>query len=176
MYIHQAKLNQIRNAKEAGFTLVETLVALVILTMALIPILAVSSSATRLSEVIKDDLVASGLTQEGIEVVRAIRDTNWFNGRPFDSGLGSGVMGESTVYRVQWNSSDMISLGSNPPLQINNGIYSYDPGGTNTKFTRTVTITKVNAGELKVTSQVTWVTQTNNAKTINAESHLFNWR
>ncbi len=176
MYIHPAKLKRINITKEAGFTLVETLVALVILTMALIPILAVSSSATRLSEVIKDDLVASGLTQEGIEVARAIRDTNWFNGRSFDNGLGTGVIGESMTYRVQWNSDTLISLGNNPPLQLNDGVYSYDPGGTAAKFSRTVTITKVNGGELRVTSQVTWVTQTNNAKTISAESHLFNWR
>lgn len=154
---------------ETGFTLVETLVALVILTTALIPILTVSSSASRTSATIRDDLIAAGLAQEGIEIVRAIRDTNWFNGRAFDSGLTTGT------YEAEWNSTTLLSFGSNPPLNLNNGLYTYS-GGVPTKFTRTITITKINAGELKIVSQINWPAQSNTIKSLSTEEHLFDWK
>ena len=155
--------------KQAGFTLVETLVSLVILTVALIPILNLSDGASRISATIQDNLIASGLVQEGIEVVRGIRDTNWFNSRAFDLGLSDGA------YRTEWNSTSLLSLAGNPVLNLNNGHYTYT-GGTATKFTRTITITAVNAGELKIVSQVTWLGRSNVSKSISAEEHLFNWR
>jgi prepilin-type N-terminal cleavage/methylation domain-containing protein len=166
MFILPAKSN-LNNQR--GFTLVETLVALVILTVALIPILHLSTSASKSSTAIRDNLVAAGLAQEGAEVVRAIRDTNWFNGRAFDSGLSNGT------YQVEWDSAALLSLAGNPVLNLNNGLYTYS-GGTPTQFTRTVTITKINTGELKVESQVTWLSQANTAKSIVAEDHLFNWK
>lgn len=153
----------------AGFTLVETLVSLVILTSALIPIMNLSEGATRASAIIQDNLIASGLVQEGIEVVRAIRDTNWFNTRAFDSGLSDGV------YQVEWNSTTLLSIAGNPVLRLNNGQYTYS-GGTPTKFIRTITITKINNGELRVTSQVTWPDRSSGTRSVSAEDHLFNWK
>ena len=154
---------------EKGFTLVETLVALVILTVAMIPILNLTNQASIVTADVQDNLVASGLAQEGIEVIHAIRDTNWFANQAFDSGLSDGT------YQVEWNSTSLLSLDGNPVLNLNNGLYTYS-GGTPTKYTRTVTITKINAGELRVVSQVTWVGRSNTAKSISAEDHLFNWK
>jgi len=154
---------------QSGFTLVETLVSLVILTVALIPILNLSNGVARVSSTIQDNLIASGLAQEGIEVVRAIRDTNWFNNRVFDSGLNDGT------YQTEWNSAALFSFDSNPVLNLNNGLYTYT-GGTPTKFSRTITITKINEGEIRVISQVTWLERSTNLKSITAEDHLFNWR
>lgn len=156
-------------SKSPGFTLIETLVALVILSVALVPIITLSTSISRVNSNVQDNLVASGLAQEGIEVIRAMRDTNWFNSRSFDSGLSNGE------YQVEWNSTDPLSASSNLPLKINNGQYTYSTG-TNTKFTRTVIITKINAGELRVVSQVSWLAGPNKSKSISAEDHLFNWR
>ena len=157
------------NKKSGGFTLVETLVSLVILTTALIPILNLSSSASKVSAIVQDDLIASGLAQEGAEVIHAIRDTNWFNNQAFDSGLGDGV------YQVEWNSAPPLTPNGGQALNLISGRYTYS-AGTQTKFVRTVTITKINVGELKVVSQVSWQTRTNDSKSITAESHLFNWK
>ena len=160
---------KLKSNKELGFTIVETLVALVVLSMAIIPALYLSTKAVDISEEIRDDLVAAGLAQEGIEVVRAIRDTNWFTGLAFDNSLPDGA------YRLQWNSTSLLPLSGNPILLVSNGVYSYD-SGANTKFRRTVTITKVNAGELKIVSQVTWPSKTNPNNSIQTEDHLFNWK
>ena len=170
MYQHTEKLRGYRTYLEnEGFTLVEALVALVILTVALGPALILSSDITNTASVIQNDLIAANLAQEGVEVVRALRDTNWFNGLSFNNGLADGT------YRLEWNSGSMISLGANPPLKVNNGLYNYS-AGTDTIFQRTVTITNVNTNEIRVASDVTWTERGNRARDIKVESHLFNWK
>ncbi|OGM97894.1 MAG: hypothetical protein A2735_02950 [Candidatus Yanofskybacteria bacterium RIFCSPHIGHO2_01_FULL_41_21] len=154
---------------QKGFTLVETLVSLVILTVVLIPILNLSDSITRVNASLQDNLIAAGLAQEGLEVVRAIRDTNWFNSRAFDSGLNDGT------YQIEWNSNTLLSLNGNPVLKLDNGRYNYSTG-TSTKFSRAITITKINTGELKIVSAVTWTSRGSINKSIDAELHLFNWK
>ncbi|HVZ11084.1 MAG TPA: prepilin-type N-terminal cleavage/methylation domain-containing protein [Candidatus Paceibacterota bacterium] len=154
---------------EHGFTLVEAIVALVVLTVALIPVLQLSDSSLRAATAIRDDMIAAGLAQEGIEVVRTIRDANWFNNQAFNTGLANGT------YRVEWNSTSLTAVGSNPPLKLNNGIYNYTTGA-DTQFYRTITITGISSSELKVTSQVSWTARGNNSKSVQAEEHLFDWK
>lgn len=154
--------------RERGFTLVETLVSMAVLTMGIIPALALSNNAVSVAFVIRDDLIAAGLAQEGIEVVQAIRDDNWLNNRPFDTGLSDGD------YQLEWDSTS-LSTFSGGPLKVDNGLYNYS-SGTASPFTRDIIITKVNDGELKVVSRITWQTRTNDAKTTSAEEHLFNWK
>ncbi len=154
---------------QAGFTLIEAMVALVILTTAMAPLLHLANSATNSAFVIRDNMIAAGLVQEQIEVIRAIRDSNWFNGRSFDVGLTAGT------YRTEWNTQTLIPAGTNPPLLVANGIYNYNTG-TPTLFTRTVTITKLNAGELRVVSTVSIPARGGATRTIQAEDHLFNWK
>lgn len=154
---------------DRGFSIIEALVALVILTLALGPALILSSDIINTSSVIQNDLIATNLAQEGVEVVRSLRDSNWFNNLAFNNGLADGV------YRVEWNSASMIALGANPPLKVNNGLYGYSVGN-DTKFIRTVTITNVNANEIRVVSDVIWIEKGNRARDIKVESHLFNWK
>src|SRR3989344_2938749 len=123
---------------ELGFTLIEALVALVILTVALGPALVLSSNISSTASVIQNNLIAANLSQEGVEVIRSLRDANWHNGFPFNTGLSDGI------YRIEWNSNTLIALGVNPPLKISAGLYNYSLG-TDTKFKRTITITKINS-------------------------------
>ena len=162
MYPHPGKLNK-------GFTLIEALVALVILTLALGPALVLSSNISSTASVVRNNLIAANLSQEGVEVIRALRDANWFNVLSFDAGIADGI------YRIEWNSNALISLGSNPPLKINAGLYNYS-SGTDTKFKRTVTITKINSEELRIISDVTWTERGNRTRDVKVESHLFDWK
>ena len=57
-----------------GFTLVETMIAVTILTLAVSGAFLAANSALRVSELTRDQLVASYLAQEGIEYVRTLRD------------------------------------------------------------------------------------------------------
>jgi len=167
MYPHPEKLNRVRCA-EKGFTLVEALVALVILTIALGPALVLSSNISSTASVIQNNLIAANLSQEGVEVIRALRDANWYNGLPFDTGLTDGS------YRIEWSSNTLIALGSNPPLKISAGLYNYS-SGVDTVFKRTVTITKINSEELRIISEIAWTERGNRTRDVKTESHLFDW-
>src|SRR3989344_6479366 len=152
---------------EKGFTLIEAMMSLVILTVAIGPALFLSSNISSLASVTQNNLIATNLAQEGIEVVRALRDTNWFTGATFNAGLSNGV------YRVEWNSNSLTNLGINPPLKIDNGLYNYSTG-TDTVFRRTVTITNINAADIRIISDITWTERGNRTRNVKIESHLFN--
>lgn len=133
---------------------------------------------------IRNNIVASGLLQEGLEVARNIRDRDWHLGNVFGVSLPDGL------YRVQWNSIQcegvgiplgcfsppLIAVGANPALKKDpaTGLYSYDVGA-DTIFKRTVQITTVSAVEKRVVVSVSWergsVTQS-----VGAETHLYNWK
>ena len=139
------------------------------LSIALGPSLILTTNINNTAVVVKNNLIAANLAQEGVEVIRGIRDTNWFNGVAFDTGLANGA------YRVEWNSDTLIALGTNPFIKEDNGLYNYSTGN-NTIFRRTISILKVNAGELRIISEVTWEERGARARSSTAESHLFNWK
>ena len=62
----------------AGFTLVEILVSLSIFSIALTAIFYLLTSNLKEASLIENNFIASGLVQEGMEVVRNIRDRDWF--------------------------------------------------------------------------------------------------
>ncbi|MBI2674226.1 MAG: prepilin-type N-terminal cleavage/methylation domain-containing protein [Candidatus Yanofskybacteria bacterium] len=156
---------------QRGFTLIETMVALVLITVAMGPVFILATSSINVTSRIEHNLVASNLAQEGVEVIRNIRDTNWVTGATFGNNLPTGT------WRVQWDTvgGGLMAIGSDPVLKNNNGLYSYSTG-TDTIFRRTITIFKPSSKEIVVISSVTWVERGNINRTVSAESHLFDWR
>lgn len=164
---------------EKGYTLVEAIVAILILSLGILPSLSIVVIANSFSAFIKNNLIATNLAQEGVEVVRAMRDANWFNGQPFDNGLVPPSFDCTTGCRVQWDSASPITLGTNPPLLFDSvsGIYNYLTG-VDTIYRRKITITKVAGScscELLILAEVTWPERGGRTKTVVVESHLFNW-
>ena len=72
-------MNYLKNKKikrgDAGFTLMETLVALFIFSLAIVAMIVVFSSDLRSINYAKKKIVATYLATEGIEYMRSIRDT-----------------------------------------------------------------------------------------------------
>lgn len=66
------KINQNQNQK--GFTLIETLVAITIFTIALVAMLSISGRGISDINISKNKLIANYLGDEAIEGVRALRD------------------------------------------------------------------------------------------------------
>lgn len=162
------------HASSSGFTLVEALVSLVLLTSALVPAFILATDALMLSSRIRNTLIASSLAQEGVEVIRAMRDANWLAGQPFGTGLNACSSG----CRVQWDTDVNTILppvkGVTSPLLVSaSGVYQY-ADGTASLFSRVITVTAPNDIELVVKSEVTW-DERSIAKSIVVESHLFDW-
>ncbi len=168
MYIHQEESKSNRRISQRGSTLVEVLVTIVILTVAITPAIYLSNLALNIGTSIRDNLVASFLSQEGVEIVRAIRDANWFSGLAFNAGLADGV------YQVEWDDTS-LTPDANAFLKIDaTGRYNY-LAGTTTLFKRKITITNISASQIEIQSTVTWA-ERGRAKSLVIESRLFNWR
>ena len=155
----------------SGFTLIEALVALVLLTVGLIPAFTLASSSLTLAGSIQNSLVATHLAQEGVEVVRAIRDADWFNTKPFGTSLDSCTAG----CLVQYDSKVLLPLSGNPALQKDplTGLFQYTTG-TATQYHRSVKITSISAHERMVIVTVTW-NDRSGTKTFELEDHLYDW-
>lgn len=156
----------------AGFTLVETLVALTVLTVGLTAGYAAAVFSSTLATSIRNNAVAGNLAQEGAEIIRSIRDTNWFASAPFDTGLAAGDY-EVVIYAQ----AAATPYQARPMYITPGGLYQYatGPGYTLTPFRRKISISKPSAVELRVVSEVTW-TDRGRDREVAVESHLFDWK
>lgn len=155
-----------------GFSIIEILIAIFVFSLAFTATSFIITGNLRSASDIRNSFIASGLAQEGMETVRNIRDADWFLGNVFGTSIPDGI------YRVEWNSGALITLGTNPPLKKDavSGIFSYG-SGTDTIFQRTVNISTVTAGvEKKIVVTVTWTARGTGTKILSAEEHLFNWK
>lgn len=159
--------------KNSGFTLVETLVSLFIVSIVLAATFAIITAHLRNATLMKNSFIASGLAQEGAEIVRNLRDSDWFAGNDFGSLSDGGPTVSEETYCVQWDSPALISSCPGPLKKDNLGFYNYD-SGEDTIFTRTVTVKLESTEELQIIVEVKWPDR-GGIKSVVAEEHLFNW-
>ncbi len=86
-----------------SFTLIEIVVAIFIVTMGTVGAFSLIQRTIAFTVISSSRLVAANLAQEGIEIVRNTRDTNWLSGNLWDQGLSSG----------DWQDVEMDSQATN---------------------------------------------------------------
>jgi prepilin-type N-terminal cleavage/methylation domain-containing protein len=156
---------------EGGFTLMEVIVAVAVITTAIVGAMALVSFSVSSISLNKSKITATNLAQEGLEIVRNIRDSNWLADKKtpdtWQDGLGAGN------YRAQYNQLGLLSFSSTP-LKINsNGFYQYS-SGTNTSFYRKIIISHISDSQIKVVSEVTWQ-EKSRSQVVAVEDRLYNW-
>ena len=167
------------NFKKA-FTLVETLVAVMILSIAVVGPMFSSAQNIKLASFSQNQLVAFYLGQEAIEYVRNVRDTNLIS--PSGDWLnGVTVCKEATGCYIDVKNNTVTVCGTScPKLDFNGVNYTYKSGGAdgNSIFTRTVKIdgtVRVGGDEAKISVFVNWKDK-DIPKTMNLQDNIFNWR
>lgn len=167
--------------KDRGFTIIESLVAIIILILAITG--AASAIQTGISSYIfsKDQVIAFYLAQEGFEQIRNLRDENSLKGSHWLAGIASNS-GDPCYFgnacRVDpVNSSVPVkcpSVTTCPVLmQDNNGFFGYR--GIPTIFKRTIELKSINANEISVLVTIDW-SKGVVSRQFKAKENLLNWQ
>ena len=174
-----------------GFTLMEAIVAIFLLTVGIIGVSILITNTISSTRISTDKLIASYLAQEGIEIVRNIRDTNWLEGAAsWDDGISVGdYEADYTNTQGFYHTCSFSPFTANCeydnlyPLRIDGGFYNYS-GGTETKFRRRITIfdkTDLSSPPdgtvdmFKISVLVTWQEKGKIHK-VEAREDLYNWK
>ena len=150
-----------------GFTLLEVLISLTIITVGVVGVFALVQQTVSLLPISEQRLTASYLAQEGVEIVRNLRDANIVKGQVWNLGLtGCGAGCEADYLSsslTAWNSRYLLD---------NNYFYSYVAGNP-TIYKRKITIAST-ANVLKITIEVSWQERTR-PHSVKAREDIYNW-
>lgn len=173
-----------------GFTLVETLAAVTILSLAITgPIHLIGNSLHKIYYA-RDQAIAINLAQEGVEMVRQARDSNRLGGGLWTTGILAGSytidVGTFVLTASPATENFIFPCGGCSPQPVyldmsanpTKGLYRQNVFGSTfllTNFSRIVTIEAVpsTSDEIKVSSKVEWKTG-GGTGTITVSEHLFN--
>ncbi|OHB24271.1 MAG: hypothetical protein A3F96_00155 [Parcubacteria group bacterium RIFCSPLOWO2_12_FULL_40_10] len=156
-----------------GFTLIEVIVSVSLLSLVAVGSMFAITLSLKSAARIKNNLIAANLAQEGMEVVRNIRDKDWHLGNSFGVSLPNGT------YNISWDSA-LPAPFSDIFLKKNlNGYYNY-VAGADTIFKRKIIIENSaqnpSTVEKVVKVEITWQEKGGIPKLIQAEERLFNWQ
>ena len=159
---------------EQGFTLVEVMVALMIVSVGMIGAYGLVNQSLALSNSAANRFVAVHLAAEGAEIARNLRDTNYLKFYEWAGNWDDGLTGYESGGAADYSS---FGLTADPaaPLKIAGGFYGY-PAGENTMFKRRIKIIP-NASPpdyFEVVSEVSW-SDSAGQHTETVKDRLYNW-
>lgn len=137
-----------------GFGLLEVVISTGILVIVISASVIISKMAVKSSVVSLERVQAYNLAQQGMELVRATRDTNWINGRVWNSGLTPGDYGADVAnWQLIAGADDKTTL-DNKEFTREINISSIDQNMANvlSQYNSAITSDKM----LKITVKVSW--------------------
>lgn len=172
--------------EKGGFTLIETLVSVFILSLAIVVPMTIASRTLFSSVIARDQVTASYLAQEAIEAVRSVRDQNRLANVTWDTDFpakGSNfTIDVVNINAVTSKPTMTLCSGACVPINYDSSTHLYQYSaivGTNaaTSFIRTVRLDSIptNANEMAVTVTVSWNVGSN-ARTFTTRENLLNWQ
>lgn len=169
--------------KKSGFSLIEILAVLFIISTSLLGVVSLIVQNIQVQSINRNNLIASSLAQEGIELIRQTRDANWRSGNSYLNKLSDGN------YRIDYrlNAPAALNSSTDTKLYLENGFYINQNGGetnlTATIFSREIVLEKqsdylglgVDKSPLLVRVIISWNDRT---KPYNYELRalLFDWK
>ena len=159
---------KIKSKTEFGFSILEVIIAIFIISMGLIGVLSLVVQNVQVQYINKNNLIASQLAQEGIELVRNIRDNNWLDGENWKQG----IVGDGS-YAIDYTGA-IINVDSAVVLKIDSSGYYWHGGGADTNFSRLIEAVE-NEDGVDIKSTVVWEERGNSHNYI-AETLLYDWK
>jgi Tfp pilus assembly protein PilV len=175
--------------RRAGQSIVEVMLALSMLTMGFLGIAALLSKSFFLNRVTSDQLTATYLASEGLELAKNLSDHDVYThlaGQPGGWGsafVPSGMSGN--VFQLDYTTCTAAGVScsapafTGAPLLFNPSTYLYSyvasPGSVTTGFVRRIEVVPTTANMYTVHSKVIWSTGPLTSQTIDLEDHFYNW-
>lgn len=147
--------------QKTAFTLIEIITVLFVVSLGLIGVLSLIIQNIQAQSLNKNSLMATQLAQEGIELVRKTRDTNW---RKLPAiRWQEGLIGPSISFYMDYTDSAPHPLLApmHIPLYLDgDGFYKHRPisidDANPSIFSRLITISPISNRMLQVISDVSW--------------------
>lgn len=174
-------LNNIKSG--AGFTLLEVLIAIFLLTFGIGGAFILINQTMVSSQLTSSRLQASYLVQEGIEIVRNIRDSNFLKVHKGIAGADwlAGLTACAPGCEADFNDTNLVVF-SDRYLKIGGGFFNYD-SGQESSFKRKITISDLTDlsdppdglnDRIKVLVEVSWLERGRSHK-VTAQELLYRW-
>jgi Tfp pilus assembly protein PilV len=144
---------QIKNKKLKAFSFVEVMISVFLLSIGMVAIITLMSGSLRDSLDSRNQIIASGLAQEGTELARNMRDSSWLSNSP-STGHSFDNIPTGNTCRADKNST-AITCGNPYALLFDGSGYYTHTGTTPTKFQRRLIVQDSGSSKI-VTSLVSW--------------------
>jgi len=176
-------MKDLNNHNKLAFSLLETVVVLFIVSVGLVSILSLTVDSVRAQNLNKNSLVAYRLAQEGLELIKNVRDSNFIQNSSstpvaWDQYIEGSVDG--TNYRVDYATFQPATTTniSTAKLQLatttDPGFYLHNSSCPDSIFSRLITITSATAASSTVTSLVQWFDQGQSYQ-VELTSIIYDW-
>ena len=163
--------------KERGQLLIESLVAITVISISLLGIFTLISRSLSLNRIVNNQYVGTYLAAEGIEVVKNIIDTNIIHDCEPWNAEPNAALTTAGDYAVEYDSTQLLPRQADPlSYDEGTGLYSYQSGGEESKFVRTVSIDPISSEHIKVVSLVEWDSRGGAEFSVELEDHFYQWR
>lgn len=177
-YFLKFKKNNLALNKPA-FSMIEIIIVLLVVSIGMTGIMSLIVQNIQSQSISKKTLIAYQLAQEGVELIRQVRDTNWRNG----SGAANWRLNLDTgEYYMDYLTPLPIPASDTSDGKLSqdvDGMYYAHPGTPLTEgdFSRIITIAYPNGvdAKMKVNSTVYWVDR-GNQYFYTIEAELYDWR
>jgi len=175
------KINFCSVGPKAGFSIVEIMTVLFVVSVGMLGVMSLIIQNIQSQSVNKGALIAYQLAQEGIEMVRYTRDSNWAAGRAWNYNLG---VGHYVMDYLDAAPRTITIVGQNNLKQDSSGYY-YNPRlvtdtNLNSGFSRVIDITAnsedpSNPSTMHVQTTVAW-NEYNRNFTYVLDTNLYDWK
>lgn len=180
--IKKLNINRDRSYHQKGMTFLELMVAMFILIVGIGGAMGLIHNTISAATMSRSRLKAVYLAQEGVELVRNIRDSNIIVGQNWLHNIPT--LCECCKISFDHSIGQLIGQcdgGVPQRLRDFNGFYTHstDPAAQDTAFTRQIRLSTYHLGTdneyLQVEVIVSWVHQGESSSVV-VVSHLYNWR
>jgi len=174
-------LESINLLNKKGFSLMEVMGVLFIVMVGMVGVMSLVIQNIQVKDINTNRIIAHQLAQEGVELIRKQRDTNWIDCSKIaspapDCWLSNIEPGFS--YKVDFNDTypEIVTSIEETNLYKNvDNMYVHDFSSQETPFYRMIEITSINEYSAYVTVTVNWQERAE-MYSYSAETVLFNWK